>query len=88
MRISFKVLIVLMVPYEANALTVTRRYLRKIFGSIVSAERKKLKKFTSRKSHANLYTGIRYKRINYFKLGVNEHVIITNFHDFSQTFRI
>jgi len=28
------------------------------------------------------------KHINYFKRGVNEHVIITNFHDFSQTFMI
>jgi len=42
-----------MVPYEANALTVvTRRYLRKSFGSIVYTERKKIKKFTSSKSHA------------------------------------
>jgi len=28
------------------------------------------------------------KHINYFKLGVNEHVIITHFHDFSKTFMI
>jgi len=28
------------------------------------------------------------KNINYFKLGVNEHVIITNVHDFSKTFMI
>jgi len=28
------------------------------------------------------------KHVNYFKLGVNEHVIITHFHDFSKTFMI
>jgi len=28
------------------------------------------------------------KHINYFKLGVNEHVIITNFLDFYKTFMI
>jgi len=28
------------------------------------------------------------KHINYFKLCVNKHVIITNFHDFSKTFMI
>jgi len=28
------------------------------------------------------------KHINYFKLGVNEHVIITHFHEFSKTFMI
>jgi len=28
------------------------------------------------------------KHINYFKLGVNEHVILTNFHDLSKTFMI
>jgi len=40
------------------------------------------------------YTGLYFERlslkkhINYFKLGVNEHVIITNFHGFSKTFMI
>jgi len=40
------------------------------------------------------YAGLYFKRLslkkhnNYFKLGVNEHVIITHFHDFSQTFMI
>jgi len=28
------------------------------------------------------------KHINYFKLGLIEHVIVTNFHDFSKTFMI
>jgi len=28
------------------------------------------------------------KHINYVKLGVNEHVIITHFHDFSKTLMI
>jgi len=40
------------------------------------------------------YAGLHFERlslkiyINYFKLGVNEQVIITNFHDFSKTFMI
>jgi len=41
-----------------------------------------------------VYAGLHFERlslkkyINYFKLGLNRHVIITNFHDFSKTFMI
>jgi len=59
-------------------------------------------KLKSRYKHENCrtfcrlraYAGLYFERlslkkyINYFKLGVNEHVILTNFHDFSQTFMI
>jgi len=40
------------------------------------------------------YAGLHFERLSfkffwfYFKLGINEHVIITNFHDFSKTFMI
>ncbi|TNN66955.1 hypothetical protein EYF80_022872 [Liparis tanakae] len=52
--------------------------------------------FILRNTYINVYsfnqTIILYssfqKRLNYFKLGVNEHVIITHFHDFSRTFVI
>jgi len=41
------------------------------------------------RAHAGLYfERLSLKNINYFKLGVNQHLIITNFHDFSKTFMI
>jgi len=41
------------------------------------------------RAYADLYfERISLKNINYFKLCVNEHVIITHFHDFSKTFMI
>jgi len=48
---------------------------------------KKCRTFCVLRAYAGLYCQrLSLKKHNYFKLGVNEHVIITHFHDFSQTF--
>jgi len=45
-------------------------------------------KLKSQYKHENFEHLSLKKRINNFKLAVNEHVIITHFHDFSKTFMI
>jgi len=49
----------------------------------------KCRKLCVLRAYAGLYFDrLSLKNIHYFKLGVKEHVIITNFQDFSKTFMI